>query len=197
MGKIVVDYNAVLTGPYAEYVSEAMDKSPIYVNWDIRPGRCEYNLYAHLADQFNDTVILDIGTGGGGSATALAYNSTNTVYSYDIARREVHDYLDLDNVWLLIGDFMQDKEIDYSNVSIIMIDVDPHDGVQEPVMLKHLQEVGWSGLLLMDDVSSEWPDLLKVWEDIPYERFDLIEIGHWSGTGLANFGGKHEIEVIR
>jgi len=35
----------------------------------------------------------------------------------------------------------------------------------------------------------------KYWNELPYEKYDLSDIGHDSGTGLINFGKKHLIQI--
>ena len=57
-----------------------------------------------------------------------------------------------DNVEFKIQDFREDDTLDYDNISIIMIDVDPHDGTAEEEMFEYLEEKGWKGLVLLDDI---------------------------------------------
>lgn len=154
-------------------------------------------LYAYLSNKFNDTVILDIGTKFGNSAIALSQNKKNKVVSYDIIEWPCHKNLNKKNIQFKIENFMEDKSIDYNNVSIILIDVDPHDGSQEPVMIDYLKNIGWSGLLLLDDISwNDFPELKSFWKNLKYEKYDLTDIGHFSGTGLINFGNKYSIKVV-
>ena len=168
--------------------------NPWYSSWNFEPGQCEYSLYCYLSEQFNNTTILDIGTGGGGSAIAFSINKTNKIISFDIQRRA--DFIEDGNIELRIGNFMEDKTIHYDNVSIIMIDVDPHDGLQEPPMFKFLEDIGWSGILLLDDIGPDWKEMNSMWNSLPYEKYDVTDIGHFSGTGLINFGNKHEIKMV-
>jgi len=195
--KIIIDKKAV--GEH-EIVSLLDYLGDWYLDKDIftdqQAGTSEYRLYAYLSDWFDDTTILDIGTRTGGSGLALSWNPNNSVISFDLVRWPSHDNLEKHNLDLRIGNFMEDETIDYSNVSIIMIDVDPHDGVQEPPMLEFLREKNWSGLLLLDDIGSIWPAIEAMWNEIPEPKFDLTDIGHFSGTGLVVFGDKYEVEVI-
>ena len=80
---------------------------------------------------------------------------------------------------------MQDEEIDWDNVSIVMIDVDPHDGSQERVMMDWLREKGWKGLLLHDDIGPGWlSDIQLMWDEILEPKIDVTEIDsyewYWS-----------------
>jgi hypothetical protein len=156
-----------------------------------------YNLYGYLSHKFNNTTILDIGTRSGNSAISFSSNPNNKVISFDIKEWPSFKNLKKDNIELRLGDFMQDTSINYEEVSIIMIDVDPHDGLQEPPMLEFLRNIGWSGLLLLDDTGPNlFPAIYYMWMTIPEEKFDLTDIAHFSGTGLLNFGDKYDIEIV-
>jgi len=155
-------------------------------------GTCEYKLYAYISTFFNDTTILDVGTRTGGSALALSYNESNHVISYDLEEHGASN-IKKDNVVWKIQDFRNDNTLDYSKISIIMIDVDPHDGVQESEMFKFLEEMGWKGILILDDITNIWPSIEKLWNDFDYPKLDVTEVGHFSGTGIVSFGGVHEL----
>ena len=109
-------------------------------------------MYAWLSKQFNNTTILDVGTRTGGSALALSYNDKNKVISYDLVEQGASSGIKKDNVEFKIQDFREDDTLDYDNISIIMIDVDPHDGTAEEEMFEYLEEKGWKGLVLLDDI---------------------------------------------
>lgn len=158
-------------------------------------GVSEYPLYAYLSTYFNNTTILDIGTRSGGSALALSHNPTNNVLSYDLIEQGA-SAITKSNIQWNIGDFMLDSGIDYNKVSIIVIDVDPHDGQQERIMMDFLRAKKWKGLLIHDDIGSLWPDIVQMWNEIPEEKYDITHVGHFSGTGLINFGNKHVITVV-
>ena len=55
------------------------------------PGQQHYKLLAYLSTFFNETYIIDIGTHKGASSTALSYNKSNTIYTFDIENRIVDD----------------------------------------------------------------------------------------------------------
>ncbi len=173
-------------------VSHLRDLSLNSNDW-LPAGQSEYRFYAYMSTWFNNTTILDIGTRTGGSALALSYNPTNKVRSYDLVEQGASQGIKKDNITWNIGDFMEDEDIDWDNVSIVMIDVDPHDGSQERVMMDWLREKGWKGILMHDDIGPGWPDIQLMWDEIPEEKFDVTEIAHMSGTGIVNFGDAHEI----
>ena len=158
-------------------------------------GQSEYKLYAYLSTFFNKSTILDIGTRVGGSALALSYNPTNQVISYDLIEQGASS-IKRDNITWKIQNFMEDETLDWNNIPIVMIDVDPHDGSQERVMMDWLRDKGWKGILIHDDIGPSWPDIQLMWNEIPEEKFDVTEIAHMSGTGIVNFGNAHKISIV-
>jgi predicted O-methyltransferase YrrM len=180
-----------------EYAMHNGNNDYIHFINEAELDRHALRLYAYLSTLFNDSVLLDVGTKFGNSAIAFSYNESNKVITYDIVEWPCHSNLKKNNIELKIENFMEDKTINYDNVSIILIDVDPHDGTQEPVMLKHLEEIGWSGLLLFDDIAwDDFPEMKKIWSSIEYEKYELTDVGHFSGTGLVNFGNKYDIQIV-
>ena len=155
-------------------------------------GRCEYRLYSYLSTFFNNTTILDVGSRTGGSGLALSYNKKNQVISYDLQEQGASN-IKKDNITWKIQDFRYDDTLDYDRISIIMIDVDPHDGVQEEEMFTFLEEKEWQGLVLLDDIGPEWPEIEDFWNRITFPKLDLSEIGHISGTGIVSFDSKHTL----
>jgi hypothetical protein len=160
----------------------------------LEMGQSEYRLYSYLSTFFNNSTILDIGTRSGGSALALSYNDSNQVISYDLVDHGANSIQKSNITWKIMN-FMEDETIDWSKVSIIVIDVDPHDGIQERVMMDWLRNKNWKGILLHDDIGPLWPETQNMWEEIPEEKFDVIHLGHLSGTGIVNFGGIHKIII--
>ena len=175
-------------------ISHLRDISLNQNDW-LPAGQSEYRLYAYLSTFFNKATILDIGTRTGGSALALSYNPTNQVVSYDLLEQGASS-IKKDNITWKIMDFMEDETLDWDNIPIVMIDVDPHDGSQERVMMDWLREKGWKGILIHDDIGPGWPDIQLMWDEIPEEKFDVTEIAHMSGTGIVNFGNAHEITIV-
>ena len=158
----------------------------------LSAGQSEYRLYAWLSSQFDKSIILDVGTRTGGSALALSHNENNQVISYDLQEQGASQ-IQRDNIEFKIQDFREDDSINWDHVSIIMLDVDPHDGVQEEEMMEFLEDKGWKGILLLDDIGPQWPEVEDLWNRITYPKINVTEVGHLSGTGLVNFDEKHDI----
>jgi len=172
----------------------ALEEQSINPNDWLTAGQSEYRLYAWLSSQFENTTILDVGTRTGGSALALSYNDKNQVISYDLVEQGASSAIKKENITFKIQDFREDETLDWDNISIIMIDVDPHDGVQEVEMMEFLNEKGWKGIMLLDDIGPGWPEVQDMWDAIEEPKIDVTEVGHMSGTGLVNFGSKHDID---
>tara|TARA_B100000287_G_scaffold374001_1_gene373535 strand:+ start:206 stop:793 length:588 start_codon:yes stop_codon:yes gene_type:complete len=173
-------------------ISELENQSINKNDW-LSAGQSEYRLYAYLSTFFNQSIILDVGTRTGGSALALSHNPTNKVISYDLVEQGATQAINKENIEFKIQDFRED-DLNWNHVSIIMIDVDPHDGIKEVEMMEFLEEQGWSGLILLDDIGPAWPDVEYMWESITEPKLDVSEVGHMSGTGLVNFGSKHVVD---
>ena len=172
----------------------ALEEQSINPNDWLTAGQSEYRLYAWLSSQFENTTILDVGTRTGGSALALSYNDKNQVISYDLVEQGASSAIKKENITFKIQDFREDETLDWDNISIIMIDVDPHDGVQEVEMMEFLNEKGWKGIMLLDDIGPGWPEVQDMWDAIEEPKIDATPVGHMSGTGLVNFGSKHDID---
>ena len=184
---IQIDKDAVRNLDVSHLAEQSLNSN----DW-LSAGQSEYRLYAWLSTQFDKSIILDVGTRTGGSALALSYNENNQVFSYDLQEQGASK-IKRDNIEFKIKDFRQDDSINWDHVSIIMLDVDPHDGVQEEEMMEFLEEKEWKGLMLFDDIGPQWPEVEDLWNRITYPKVDVTEVGHMSGTGLINFDEKHEV----
>jgi len=184
---IQIDKDAVRDLDVSQLEAISLNKN----DW-LSAGQSEYRLYAWLSSQFDKSIILDVGTRTGGSALALSYNENNQVISYDLQEQGASQ-IQRDNIEFKIQDFREDDSINWDHVSIIMLDVDPHDGVQEEEMMEFLEDKGWKGILLLDDIGPQWPEVEDLWNRITYPKINVTEVGHLSGTGLVNFDEKHDI----
>lgn len=155
-------------------------------NFSKDPGVEAYRLYAYLSKQFNNKVILDIGTRFGNSALALSKNGRNKVISYNIVEEGASD-IEKKNITWVLKDFREDDTIKWDKVALILLDADPHDGKKEREMLDHLSKIGWSGKIVFDDINLNG-GMKNFWRTLPDEKKqDLSELGHVSGTGIIEF----------
>lgn len=158
-------------------------------NFDAEPGKEAYKLYAYISKKFNHKTILDIGTRFGNSALSLSKNGRNKVISYNIVEEGASN-IEKKNITWKIMDFRNDDTIDWSKVSLILLDVDPHNGKVEREMLDYLASIDWSGIVLLDDIHLNQP-MSDFWRALPDEKKkDITEFGHASGTGILEFNIK-------
>jgi len=178
-----------------------------------------YAILSYLSTLFNDSVIVDVGTQHGQSAVALAYNQSNKVYTYDIKDWTHKDTLInnplVNNVEFTLRDCIhtpwgeKEKEI-FESSSLIFLDVDPHDGLQEDIFLEFLLEIEWKGILVVDDIRLEIGDseerqgkglghvgagargMEEWWESVKVPKYDVTDdyFGHGSGMGVICFNNQ-------
>lgn len=177
-----------------------------YIEWNtknfeyfnLEAGKEHYKIIAYLTGCMNnDKPVCDIGTYFGFSALALAFYS-NSVITYDICDWIPDDLPDEKlsikqnkAIKIKIMNCCNDmEEIVKSN--FIVLDIDPHDGLEEIVIIKALQNAGFQGLLLLDDINLN-DDMKKFWNSITLPKIDVTDFGHWSGTGIVLFGDLYEI----
>lgn len=157
-------------------------------NFLFPPGNSPFKLYAYLSTLFNNKIILDIGTEYGNSALSFSYNESNRVISYNIIEQGASS-ISKENITWKVMDFRNDDTIDYDNVEVICIDVDPHDGKQEVEMIQFLKDKKWSGILLLDDIHKDH-QMDNFWNSLDFSedvKYDITSIGHSSGTGVILF----------
>ena len=175
-----------------------------YVRWtkvgdyfDKPAGSEFYRLLAHLARQMPaGSTLVDIGTYCGLSALALAMNEACDVITYEVYDQIPEDATtirDVGNITYNIKDALTDTEV-LSTAKIIVLDVDPHDGVQETEIMAALRGMGYEGLVVLDDIKLN--DQMKTfWGNIPERKYDLTQYGHWSGTGVVCFSPEYTLTL--
>jgi hypothetical protein len=174
---LVKDVDTVINGANVNTWGE-------YLNSDL--GVSPYKLYAFLSTIFDNSIILDVGSQYGSSALSLSYNQTNQVISYDIVDCGTSAIIKSNIIWKVM-DFRNDSSINFDEVKMIVIDVDPHDGVQEREMIKFLEDKKWSGILILDDIYKD-NQMKNFWNSIEKEdKLDFTNIGHLTGTGVIIF----------
>jgi len=149
------------------------------------PGYQHYHLLAYITSMLPDgSKVLEIGTRTGESAAAMKIGNP----SINLTTCDLDDVMTprLKNDI----DFRQCNGLDlieeFKDAPFIFIDVDPHDGVQERVMIQKLKDVGFKGILMLDDINLN-NDMKIFWNEIDYTKMDVSQIGHYSGTGIVFF----------
>tara|TARA_R110000744_G_scaffold186713_1_gene306115 strand:+ start:2171 stop:3151 length:981 start_codon:yes stop_codon:yes gene_type:complete len=173
-------------------------------NYKDKFGLHYYSILAHLSSYFDDSVIAELGTLYGKSAAALAYNKSNTIYTYDIKHQpeaaSLFEGEEFRKIKYIISNCIEDnwvgtqrsdqlaksdKEIFLSS-EIIFMDIDPAEGnikgAQEDKVLNFLISNNWKGILVCDDIGAEWVDEYRSAE---YTTLPIRE--WWDSINLPKF----------
>ena len=148
-------------------------------------GREHYRLLMHISSLYFNEVLFDIGINKCMSALALSYNQFNKIKTFDIVSILPENPKRF-NIEYILGDSIEDKDI--KNTPFIFLDVN-HDGIYENIIYKFLKLINWNGLLMLDDIHLN-DEMKEFWNSIEYKKHDITKIGHWSGTGIVEFGKK-------
>jgi predicted O-methyltransferase YrrM len=155
----------------------------------MKAGVEHYRLLTHISLSNNNIKILDLGTFKGWSALALAANPTNHVITYDLVDLfEKSEKQRLPNITYKIKNLLDDLD-ELRDVSLIMLDVDPHDGKQEREIIDALLRQNFKGVVIMDDINNAdfFPELVRYFQELPLRKENVTPIGHHSGTGIVYF----------
>ena len=167
-----------------------------------------YSILACLSTYFNDSNIVELGTLYGNSAAALAYNKTNKVYTYDIESKEeaVSKFKleEFKNIEYIITNCIEDnwhrqtdRDIILSS-ELIFLDIDPHDGVQEPQVLDFLITNNWKGVIVCDDIGHQYPSMHDWWNNIKLPTYVIRnKYGALKGTGIICFDNQEVLSDDR
>jgi hypothetical protein len=156
-----------------------------------KPGKEHYRLLSWLSTQFNNSTIIDIGTHHGLSAAALSYNPSNTIHSFDIVYKGIKikkpncNYHQV-NLWN--PDHRWKWKSTILSSPLIFLDIDPHEGTMEMEFYKWLVEQNYQGILILDDIWMFKGMRNNIWYHISTKKIDLTSVGHFSGTGMVDFG---------
>ena len=161
-------------------INYELDHNPYYFH--MESGKEHYRLLMYVSTLYNDEVIFDVGTNKCMSALALSYNKSNRVKTYDIVKL-LPENPNVDTIEYILGD--STKDLDLEKCPVIFLDVD-HDGLYEDIFYEHLKNINWKGILILDDIHLNEP-MKKFWNRIEEKKYDITNIGHWSGTGLVVF----------
>ncbi len=179
---------------YNKYVNWTEEKN-LFQYFNLDSGKEHYKLLAFIANQFDkDTLMADIGTYMGFSAVALAANG-HKVVTYDVCDwipDEGDSIKTHPDITFKIMNCLNDMD-ELIKAEVIMLDIDPHDGIQEPKIIQALREHNFKGLLLLDDINLN-KNMREFWESIPEKKYDVGKYGHWTSTGIVVFDpSKYEI----
>lgn len=144
-------------------------------------GLEHYRLLVYISKLYNGVTLLDIGSYQGSSAIALSFNKKNKVISYDLVHQPEIADIKIPNIKFLIGDVLKDD----ITAPFIILDT-YHDGTFEQKFVDHLHKINYKGLVMFDDIYLN-NEMTNFWDGLKNEKYDLTEIGHHTGTGIAIF----------
>jgi predicted nicotinamide N-methyase len=144
-------------------------------------GLEHYRLLAFISKLYNGVNLLDIGSYQGSSAIALSFNKKNKVISYDIDHQPEIADIKISNIEFIKGNVLKNE----ITAPFILLDT-YHDGTFEQEFIDHLLKIKYKGLVMFDDIHLN-KEMSNFWNGLKNEKYDLTEIGHHSGTGIAIF----------
>ena len=145
-------------------------------------GYSHYKLLAHVAQQLNDSLIIDIGTHHGLSCLALSVNEKNKVITYDISDQKFGSIIP-DNVERRVGNIFDLKgESILLDADFIFLDT-AHLGDFELQVYEYLRDNNYKGFIIYDDIHFS-NEMVNFWNKIPNDiKTDLTYMGHGEGRG--------------
>ena len=179
-------------------VTARMPAPPYYP--EVWPGEI-YKLLAGLVQVMQPRSVVEVGTGVGTSTLAMkAFMPDDaTLLTFDIL-----GWRDYEGSLLREEDFQDGrlrqstedlndpavfaKHRDaFAGADLIYLD-GPKDGLMEPRLLDRFATLKFSNapLIAFDDIRV-W-NMLKTWRLIRRPKLDLTSFGHWTGTGLVEWG---------
>jgi predicted O-methyltransferase YrrM len=171
---------------------EVLSQNVDYFNFDmarfpyLKNVQEHYRLLTYLSKKYDNITMLDAGTSFGHSCLALAQNPNNKIITYDIQDKNFEFFKTYTNIEFKKLDINKETPEIIKSAKIILLDVDPHDGLQEQVFTDYLTAIDYKGYVICDDIFLNEP-MKKWWDGITVEKYDVTSIGHMSGTGIINY----------
>lgn len=157
----------------------------------LEAGKEHYKLLAWLSHNIDgERTLYDMGTLYGFSALALSANPRHVVVTcdlQDLVPAEVQTYKARPNITFAKKSCTDADVLDAAAKSaVVVLDVDPHDGVTETQVVSMLEKRNFKGLLVCDDIKLNH-SMQYFWNRVKQPKWDVTHLGHWSGTGLVCF----------
>jgi hypothetical protein len=173
--------------------------SPTHSNDGLEHGE-HYKLLGFLSTLYENCNIIDGGSRTGMSALALGANKRNSVRSYDLIQVSPAYRSEYTNISFFQKDLLTESPEVLLQSPLIFLDLDPHDGVQETRFFEILRNIGYRGIVILDDISTPgthfmFPGMVSFWNSIPEKKWDISKVGHGSGTGLVAFNMDLEVTL--
>ena len=162
-----------------------------YIEWSkhkdyflLDSGKEQYKLLAYLSTTFNNSIIINIGTGDGLDTNALSYNENNKVITcdYEDVLPSENSIKNRKNIEIRVEDFMDNPEFLLKS-ALININIHPHDGKEEKNILNYLSENKYSGIIILGNINVT-DNMKNLWNNINGNKVNITKYGYWGGTGI-------------
>jgi predicted O-methyltransferase YrrM len=185
-------------GVSLEHLDQRLEGPPYWPS--VWPGE-HYRLLAALARVLEAETVVEIGTATGLSALALLAGvpPAGRVVTFDLVAWNEYpgtvlrgeDFADgrltqhLDDL-STPGGLAKHGDL-LAGAGLIFVDA-AKDGKQEQRFLDLFETIPFrrQPILVFDDIR-QWR-MLRIWREVRRPKLDLTSFGHWSGTGLVDFG---------
>lgn len=181
-----------------QHLDERLEGPPYWPS--VWPGE-HYRLLAALARVLDAETVVEIGTATGLSALALlaGLRPAGRVVTFDLVAwqdypgtvLQAEDFADgrlkqhLDDLSSAEG-LAKHRDL-LASAGLVFVDA-AKDGKQEQRFLDLFETIPFTQrpIVVFDDIR-QWR-MLKIWREVRRPKLDLTSFGHWSGTGLVDFG---------
>ena len=164
------------------FMDKMAEKYPTMPEWLVGDiGVEHYRFLSYIVEHLGVEKVVDIGTYEGSSALALSANEDVHVISYDIMNR-IKRLPKKSNITYKVENLLRTKNL--PETRLIFLDVDPHDGIQEPMFMNLFAELEWKGIVIFDDIHLNG-HMQTFWDNVEKTKYDLTKVGHHSGTGMV------------
>lgn len=172
---------------------------------NVYPGE-HYRLLAAIVELVKPNLVVEIGTYRGISAISMksrlepeAKVITYDVLPWDQISESALDKSDFDSgleqrVYDLAGKNVSGQEIEIlKRADIIFVDA-AKDRVMEKRFCSLFDRVEFekTPIVIFDDI--KMISMIELWRRIPYPKIDITSFGHWSGTGIVEWGKNYADE---
>lgn len=179
-------------------ISRRMKVPPFYPN--VWPGE-HYKLLAGLVQTAAPKLVIEVGTSTGLSALTMKsfLPTEGRVVTFDLI-----PWQNFAETILEETDFRDERLVQYTDditelggilthetllkdADFIFIDA-AKDGKCEPRLIDNLSNIKFNSppIVVFDDI--RLMNMVHIWRGIQFPKLDLTSFGHWSGTGIVEWG---------
>ena len=122
------------------------------------------------------------------------------LFNIDQIKNDYHPIYSKSNIEFRIKNVLDDLTPEFvSKLKIVMIDID-HFGKIESLIINKLYKMGFSGIIILDDIHHPQPKekllMENLWRNINLKKYDVTKYGHFSGTGIVIMNSNIDFELL-